>query len=408
LKTFLNKIEMKIRKRLISLLFACSVVLVSCDTDEVNDPQIWFENIGSRTDLPFLPDGNVNYYGYFFSRNKGDKIGIRIKGKYGYARYMSYNVYDKVTRSSQASLVDTDIQPDAGNSNPYTALSQPDNRSYTIHILPDITEASIYGNALLYNDSLTDVGTLLRYYVPQFNNEAGVELPEVEAFDMLSGRKVPLPTPLSVSFDSFTGVLGSLSDVIGLTLLMQGPVEQYFYRFSGAGLFQNADNKYLFAPVSLENNKVIMFRFLPPGYAADLPGIPSADVRYYSLCIGDFKTYNYVTRADFELKIASDGYIYVVIARADPEVMTKATGLNFLSWPTALPKKGLIVYRNQLTAPDYAYPMTLVPDLVANIGSVLDPISLAAHTYMGDRAPLGIKMDRDDFLNDFGGFEVAY
>jgi hypothetical protein len=384
------------------------LIITACQKENNNPHALWQENIGRRTDLPFLPDAQANYFGYSFNRKPLDKIGIRIKGQYPYARYMSYNVYDNSTRSSQASLVDTDIAANDGSVNPFTALYQPDTRNYTIYLLPDIPEAASYSNALLYNKNIRNVGTLLRYYVPEGNDYGNVPLPEIEAFDMETGARVILPDAQPINFDEFKSKATAFSGVIDLTQLMQAGAEQFFFRFSGSGLFQNVDNKYLFAPVRLGQNEVMMMRFIPPTYATGLGNIPDAEVRYYSLCLGDARTYNHVTRADFELKVASDGYIYVVIAREEPALITKAAGLNYLPWVPALKGEGLIIYRNMLTRPDYAFPMELVPDILQNIGSVFTPINLAGHTFLGDRAPVAVKMNKTDYLLDFGGFPVAY
>jgi hypothetical protein len=394
-------------KRYLFILI-CFLGFNSCKKQDTTTQKYWYENIGSRTDLPFLPDASVNYYGYSFLRNKGDKIGIRIKGKFGYARYMSYNIYNNNNKSSLASLRDVEIIADNGHQNPYTDFVQPFDRNYTINILPDIPESYAYNNRLLYSDSITNVGTFLRYYVPEITNTANVPLPSIEAFDIVSGKTLTTPDPLEVDFTKFNDFINTYSKIIDLTFLLQKPNMVEFFRFSGAGLYQNFDNKYLFAPVQLNSNEVIMFRFIPPSYVINLSDIPNKDVRYYSIGLGDSKTYNYSTNQDFALKIASDGYINVVIARKDVEIIAKANGLNFIEWVPALNNKGLIVYRNLLTKPDYAYSLTKVPDLLENLNQVFNTSYLYAKTYLGNHAPSGIKMTKQQFLNNFGNFPVSY
>ena len=395
----------------IKILFTTLTILlfVQCKKDNLSTTKIyWFENIGSRTDLPFLPDASVNYYGYSFLRNKGDKIGIRIKGRYGYARYMSYNIYNNNNKTSSASLRDVEILADNGHQNPFTTLIQSDNRNYTVNILPDIPEAQTYPNKLLYHDSITNLGTFLRYYVPEITNTANVPLPEIEAFDILTGKTLETPEPLEVDFTKFADFINTYSKIIDLTYLLQKPNTVEFFRFSGAGLYQNFDNKYLFAPVQLYTNEVVMFRFIPPSYVKNLSEVPDKDVRYYSICLGDSKTYNYVTHQDYKLKIASDGYINVVIARKDNEVIAKADGLNFIEWVPELKTNGLIVYRNLLTKPDYVYSLTKVPDILENLNQVFNTSYLYAKTYLGNHAPSGVKMTKQQFIQNFGNFPVSY
>lgn len=392
----------------IVLFLLIIIAFAACKKDDIPPKTIWFENIGSRTDLPFLPDGNVNYYLFSFKRKPGDKIGIRMKGDFPYARYMSYNVYDNRDRSSQASVVDVDIIADEGNSNPFTTGTQSSNRGYTLYVLPDIPEAAGYKNALKYDDQTPNVGTMIRLYVPEIDQRGGVALPEVEAFDMVTGKTVKLPEPLPIDFSRFSENEAAFRNVIGLTALLQEIGKVDFFRFSGAGLYENFDNLYLFAPVVLGRNEVVVLKVKPPGSARNLSDIPTADTRYYSFCLGDFSTYNYFTYADFQCKVASDGFIYLVVGRDDPVLKQRAEGLNYLVWDERMRDRGLILYRNLLTHPEYPYNMRLVPDLVENLNQVFNTDFIRAKTYLGDRSPTGIKMSREAYLENFGGFQVAY
>jgi hypothetical protein len=117
---------------------------IGCRKENITSVHYWLDNIGSRTDLPFLPDSSANYFSYSFYRATGDKTGLRLKAKFMYARYQSYNVYNLNTRSSISSLADIQLMPDAGNENPFITLSQNSNRNYTVYMLPDIPEAQSY------------------------------------------------------------------------------------------------------------------------------------------------------------------------------------------------------------------------------------------------------------------------
>lgn len=366
------------------------------------------DNIGSRTDLPFLPDSSANYFSYSFERNVGDKFGIRLKAKFMYARYQSFNVYNINTRSSLSSLADIQIIPDAGNNNPFITLTQNTNRQYTVHLLPDIPEAQDFPNKLLYPDSVTKVNVLLRNYLAEQNVYGGVPLPDIEAFDINTGKSLPLPTSIQLDFTSFADKITPLVNIINLTQLLQQNNQIDFFRFAGLGLFPNLDNQYIFAPLRLYKNEVAILKFKPPVYANNLSAIPTSDVRYYSLCLGDSKTYNYKTLADFQLKTASDGFIYVVIGRNEPEIISKATGLNFIPWVPELKNEGLVIYRNLLTREAYPYTLTQVPDILQNINQVFNTDFLKAYTYLGVYSPKGIKMSKAAYLDNFGGFEVAY
>lgn len=389
-------------------MFLLLTTVVACDKDELPPKKIWYENIGSRTDLPFLPDAEVNYYMCSFKRNKGDKIGFRLTADFPFARYLSYNIYDNRDRTSQASIIDTDINPLPGNENPFITGSQSSNRKYVVHILPDIPEAVGYENTLLFNDDIPNLGTILRLYVPEIDAQGGVALPEIEAFDLNTGKAVDLPEPLPVDFSKFGELVTTFETVIGLTYLLQEVNKVDFFRFSGAGLYQNFDNQYLFAPLTLNNNEVAIIKVKPPTYTGNISETSKKDVRYFSFGIGDAATYNYFTLPDYKCKIASDGFIYLVVGRNDENLKKKADGLNYLVWDKVLGDRGLIVYRNLLTRPDYPYQMGLVPDIVQNIDKVFDTAVLRGSTYLGDYSPQGVKMNRSAYMENFGGFPVAY
>lgn len=399
------------------LLFAVIVLSVfSCQKEKTNPVSLWTENIGSNKTLPLLPDSNVNYFLYSFTRTKGSTIGIRIKGQYGYARYISYNVYDNNTLSSVASLVDTKIIPDTGNENPFLPTSSAllTNRNYTVNICPNTVDSSAFTNNLRYDDKIENVGIILRYYIPQQNNYANVPLPTIEAFDINTGKTVETPSPSSTNFEEqFKEKYQKISALLNLAGLLEAPKDVLFYKFSGVFLYPNLDNYYLFTPLTFNKNQIIMLRFKAPTFAQNNTQNGLTDVRYFSICLCDAKTYTYSTTTDLSFNIAdSDGFINIVIGDEDAALRAKAAGLNYVVLPPELKNnvKGLIIYRNLLTNPSFPYPMNLVPDLSTNINlpNILNISNLQAQTYLSDYAPKGMKMTKAQYLNNFGGFPVSY
>ena len=156
-----------------------------------------------------------------------------------------------------------------------------------------------------------------------------------------------------------------------------------------------------------------MMRFKAPSYAQHYTQNGLTDVRYFSICLCDAKTYTYSTTTDLSFNVASsDGYINIVIGDEDAALRAKAAGLNYIVLPPELKNnvKGVIVYRNLLTNPAFPYPMSLVPDLSNNINliTLLNTSTLQAQTYLSDYAPIGVKLSKTQFLADFGGFPVSY
>ena len=407
----------QLRIYLVILFF---VAIFSCkkESPPTDHPPVsyWKENIGSTPGLPLLPDSNVNYYLYIFKRKKGDPIAIRIKGQFGYARYMGFNVYDNRTLNSVNSLIDKSIIPDVGNVNPFQSTSDPNtpNRHYTIQVLPrGITDSGTYQNELFYDDNLEEIAIIMRYYIPENNPNASVPLPDIEAFNINTGATVTPPEPITSSFEEqFADKKASVIRLLGLSSALEQPQKISFYRFSGVLLYPNKDNYYLFTPITFDKDKVIVLRFKAASYAKNNTQNDEADVRYYSLCTCDAESYTYTTTSDDFLKVAdSDGYINVVIAEDLPELRAKAAGLNFIPLSAMLQprKKGIIIYRHLLTRPGFEGDFGQVPDLAsALLDNILNLDNLQAENYVSPYAPVGKKMSKTDYLEDFGGIEVSY
>jgi len=230
-------------KKCFFILFV--VFLISCQKETTTTVTYWTENIGSDKTVPLLPDSNVNYFLYSFKRIKGSAVGIRIRGQYGIARYMSYNIYDNNTLSSVGSIVDTKIIPDAGSENRYLPSTGTSlvGRNYTINICPSTVDSTLYINTLRYDDRIENVGIILRYYIPQQNNYANVPLPTIEAFDINTGAALPTPLPAITNFkQQFQAKYQQISTLLNLAGILEAPKDIYFYRFSGAFLYPNLDN----------------------------------------------------------------------------------------------------------------------------------------------------------------------
>ncbi|PTX53744.1 hypothetical protein C8P63_12630 [Melghirimyces profundicolus] len=80
-----------------------------------------------------FPDTNVIYYMGKYNLAAGDSL--TMKGKFPYARYMSFNAYDPLGQPID-SLADYLIQPDTGSGNPYLKNADPNlsPRDYTVKV----------------------------------------------------------------------------------------------------------------------------------------------------------------------------------------------------------------------------------------------------------------------------------
>src|SRR3982750_4965401 len=60
------------------------------------DSYPWTEFPGDLPSTFALPDFNSVYFSYGFDWIKNKTLGLRITGDFGYARYMSYNIYGEL------------------------------------------------------------------------------------------------------------------------------------------------------------------------------------------------------------------------------------------------------------------------------------------------------------------------
>jgi hypothetical protein len=121
------------------------------------------------------PDTDATYWTMAFDSTVWAQM--RITGQFPSARFMSFTVYDDKGGEASA-LLDQDIVPDPGSSNPFTpAGAGSSGGTYTLTVLgPSGTPAS---NTLLLPSPVGFV--VLRVYVPDegLDREGGVALPQV-------------------------------------------------------------------------------------------------------------------------------------------------------------------------------------------------------------------------------------
>ena len=372
-------------------------------TPVLSDAQ-WEPFIGTDPKVIALPDFYSNYYAFSFDRTKEDNkyIGIRVKGQFGYARYMSYNLYDAKKASSFGGFTDTALVPDAGSVNPFKPYADPNTpgRNYTLTVVPK--GYPVYGNEsnvfTFITDSIDILTLMIRYYVPQKSVTAGVSLPSIEAFDVRTGNAVPLPPTYSI--------LKELSESVYTTRL--SPIFKTaiddtirFYHAIGLGQFNNADNLYLISALKRLNNEVFLLRFKPPTFRHDGTTDPNNDVRYWSITQSRKNTTSALGIKDADFKTAADGYVYVAIGDENIKGKAKKAGYNFMPWMVQ-DTSMVLIYRNILGDPSFAGYLGKVP--VISMSNPRNIFIQNARNYIGDYAPRGIKMSRLTFIKNYGGW----
>lgn len=374
-------------------------------TELTGNNTVWTEYLGNDTTVMAFPDLYANYWTYSFI-HPDENIGLRINGEFGDCRYMNYTVYNVPSSKSLASLKDADIITDCGNDNPFMLQSNNGSKLYRIHILPDhVTDDQSWWNVIKYEDDADSISVFLRYYLPEGDEYASVELPKIEAFNTVTGETVPLPESFSLkdihfNFDNINTLLTSFFKVETVPDKIIR-----FYNISSDLFFANPDNLYLATPITKNENEVYMIRFKSPSYASDIEDISAANVRYWSVTQSDISTRSFSGLKDEEAIIAGDGYVNIVIADDTPENRSKAAGLNFMPWNVKSGKM-ILIYRNMLTKSGFTGAFTKVPKLDGS--NSLNVFLQAADAFIGDYAPKGKRMTTDEYLENFGGFTVSY
>lgn len=379
------------------------------------DNTVWESYIGRDTTVGILPDQYANYFTYTLARTNRH-TGYRIKGRFPQTRYFSYNVYSLGDNTTQGSLVDYQIKTDSGRPNPFVADSDStatDDR-YTVHIVPASFDGAGLSNALHFRDDVKLLTIAIRLYDYDIDDFGGVDFPTVEAFSLdqtnadasLTAERLPRALNLRsiVRRFSLPKMVERLSLVFQTehSVTLDGPDGQQrytlpFHAVDTRGFIENNDNRYLLSAITKQDGEVYVFRFRAPIHnqngAAD---INSAEVRYWSFNLGNKATYNFNALKDEDALLDKDGYATIVLASPDREIQARvqALGYNFLAWNMPH-REGYILFRHMLARPDFTAQIDDVPPITADMTAFE---SSEAHHYMGDYAPQGVRMSKEDFL----------
>ena len=140
----------------------------------------------------------------------------------------------------------------------------------------------------------------------------------------------------------------------------------------------------------------------------------TADVRYWSICLGSAETYSYASIYDKEMpKVDKEGFVTFIIADANsaklPDLQAKAEandGTYILTWNRKEQGDGILaLYRNMVINENYPHSMRKLMESVplAAAGgdmSGFNPMKMIAMLAMGNWGPQGYKFSEDDFLSD--------
>jgi len=369
-----------------------------CFDGDIEGDDTWSDiYVGSDTTVPYLPDIYSNYWASGFNLSSTTDVGFRIHGEYSFARYMSFNIYDGTIGTALSGILDRDIQPNCISENPYDGGEElAADRSYLVHLLPQGTDADDLVNPVFYDPELDNITVLLRYYVPEGDQQASVPLPTVEAFDTESGNSISLPP----DFSSNPPDPATFEDRLEAFFATQIDNKVRFYNINSAGLFANIDNKYLATAIDRSEGEVLAIRFRPPTFAATKEEIPGAQVRYWSLNLSETNTFTYAGIRDEEAVGNQNDWVYFLIGDAgDTDLMAVAaeSGYNYIPW-NVTGNKGILVYRNLVTRNHFDGNIDRVPLLDG--GNQINVFLQESRNFIGSYAPRGFRLSRSEFMSN--------
>jgi len=360
----------------------------------------WEPFIGTDLTTPAIPDYNANYFAYSFVRSDEAKyVGLRLKGQFGYARYMSFNIYRAHHSPSFGALTDFQLLPAPGSVNPFVPGTDPNarNRSYVVAVQPAGYAKDPQENTLEYDsDQMPTLVVMIRYYVPQRSATAGVPLPTIEAYDVRTGQSIPMPEQYLLGGRSMA-LFGWIMRPI-FTTIVDNRIR--FHHSEGAGLFPNADNLYLIGAVTRRRNEVVVVRVKPPTFPKDSSEYGATQVRYWSFNQTNRDTSTPTGLRDDQFKVASDGFVYLAIGDKGIRRQAERRGYTFMPW-LIRGQTGAVIYRNMVTAPSYAGSIDKVP--IVDLSDPQNIYAQNASNFIGDHAPTGVVVSLKRFLKDGGG-----
>jgi len=365
--------------------------------------------LGHNQSLRFYPDMYANYWAFPFDVQAHPHTGIKVEGVFPRTRFFNITLYDDVTTDYLTGLLDVALEPDPGSCNPYRAVLEGEHR-YTLYIVPKDTPAELTDglhNMLTYDPDLLRLNLLLRYYIPEGDPQGGVELPRLSAFDSRTGESKPMPERAETPLDDLPA--HTVRPFRHLPIL-------FFLRSITSRMYPNPISQYLYAPNVLQEGQVALFSFRPPGHPRSPADYGSADVRYWSVNIGDnHNTHTYHGYKDSDTVPDAGGFVHFIIAdpgepdyeRIKAKVETLPS-LYLLPWRKAEYGPGFILlYRQTIFHPDYQHAVQRVEqynpfdEQGRPLESPLMPQpEQLAHLVLGEWGPLGQMMPAGRFLSE--------
>ena len=362
---------------------------------------------------------------------------MTIKGTYPNARYFSFAAYDTndsgnpIDIAGGIALHDTQIAPDPGTVNPFVNPGG-GSGTYTLLIKRGAqTSGNTIGLSRNESGNYNLAWVLLRIYIPSADPSpsgnsltGGVPLPTIRR----NGTELTPCSPVNKLSD-LTFLLEKLFpvDLVG----DEGTPSSDRLWFAPAkrppmSLLPNPDNKYIamLPGDNYQSGRIVVIHGKAPSVPNTYDGSPiwapargfrTVDMRYWSVCEGNFALPVTTVSCTADLTTRLEGGYYTIVISDDllrPEWLRP--NINWLPWGDAKYPK-IVFFRNMLPSPNFRYAIQrAIDDAGCNFNfslpnipqsDDLEPAGKCAQAAMGDYYPVAVWCDKSTFVH--GGWQAC-
>lgn len=400
------------------LAFALTAFIVSCSDDDdktdSNHEYGWSKTMrGNDLEEIAWPDQSENYWEYTMDVKEYPNVGLRFKGTFptNNTRFFNLTVYNDVTTKRIASIEDFNITPNEGSKNPFVAEGISGTNSFEVNVVPDNTQAttkSSLSNVLEFPEKTEMLSFLLRIYFNTTDHGAdfgSVDLPEIIFFDVNTGKEIGKAVRAKSSYyekcKQIVGTIPPLQDVPALVFTLAPDL-----------MYSNGPTGYVTAANRLKTGEALLFRFIPPVFPENILQNKEAEVRYWSICVGDTATRTPHTLPDRQIVKSNDGYVnFVILEKRDPNLdaikaKAEAMKINVIEWDGATFGEPMMVfYRQMYIREGYEYSVQKIPAYPPLVNGFSDASAEVkdenmAHITLGEHGPSGVKMPSAAILQE--------
>lgn len=420
--------------KVITALLGCLLV-TSCSNDDEEDWIIgpdpkpygygWSEVMqGNDPEEITWPDLSENYWEYtmdvsYFAEQEA-LVGLRFSGTFPTddTRFFNITLYDDNSTKRIASIEDFNIKPAKGSKNPFAEAGVSGKNYFEVNAVPEGTSEKMKGslsNVLEFPDKTKRLSVLLRIYFNSTDHDGGfggVDLPKLEFVNMETGKVIgEAVRAKSNYYAACSAIVSSIPPIAAVPALV--------FTLAPDLMYSNGPTGYVTAANRLQVGEALLFRFLPPVHPNNVLENKDADVRYWSICVGDLETHTPRTVPDREIVKSDDGYVnFIIVDEADPyltaiKAKAKAMKINLITWDGKTFGDGMMVFYRQMYIRDgYEYSVQKLP-AYPPLNSIGLPDSSApikpenmAHIGLGEHGPSGLKLPSGVILTD--DFDYSY